>query len=87
MSFDFNNINPMKAQGAYKDGGGMGGGGMYMRQRKKRKDEEKDLFEKSEEEKDPNEIDFIDDDEPIQEKEIPQGTKFNRFVNWFRINN
>ena len=41
MSFDFNsNINPIKAQAAYKDGGGMGGGGMYMRQRKKQKDEE-----------------------------------------------
>lgn len=86
MSFDFNNINPMKAQAAYKDGGGMGGGGMYMRQKRKRKEDEEDLFEKSDE-KDPNEIDFSDADEALKEKEIPQGTKFNRFVNWFRINN
>ena len=47
MSFDFgsNNINQIKAQATYKDGGGLGGGGMYMKQNKKRKDEPEDPFQ------------------------------------------
>ncbi len=88
MSFDFNsNINPInKAQPTYKDGGGLGGGGMYMRQNKKRKDQpDDDLFERNDE-KDPNEIDF-DDEDKIKEEDIPQSTIFNKFVNWFRIGN
>ena len=82
MSFDFGNINPpIKAQAAYKDGGGMGGGGMYFKQGKKRKDEpEEDLFERKET-KEENEIDFKDDIE-----DVPQDNMFNQFVNWFRIN-
>ena len=86
MSFDFgsNNISQFKAQAAYKDGGGMGGGGMYFQQGKKRKDQpEDDLFEFSKE-KDEKEIVF---DSEIEEKDIPQGTLFNKFVNWFRLNN
>lgn len=85
MSFDFNNINSInKAQAAYKDGGGMGGGGMYMRQNKKRKDEpEDDIFERKEE-KDANEIVM---DSELDESEIPKDNLFNKFVNWFRINN
>ena len=85
MSFDFNNINPInKAQATYKDGGGMGGGGMYMRQNKKRKDEpEDDIFERKEE-KDANEIEI---DPELDESEIPKDNLFNKFVNWFRINN
>ena len=80
MSFDFNsNINPIKAQAAYKDGGGMGGGGMYMRQRKKQKDEE-DIFERSDE-KDDNEILF---ETELKEEDIPNEIAFNKFVNWFR---
>ena len=83
MSFDFssNNINQFKAQATYKDGGGLGGGGMYMKQNKKRKDQpEKDLFEQKEE---TNENEFSLDSE-LKEKDIPQDTLFNKFVNWFR---
>ena len=84
MSFDFgaSNINQFKAQAAYKDGGGMGGGGMYFKQNKKRKDQpEEDMFEfKSENE----EGEIIFDNEP-NEKDIPQDTLFNKFVNWFRL--
>ena len=84
MSFDFgaSNINQFKAQAAYKDGGGMGGGGMYFKQGKKRKDQpEEDMFEfKSENE----ESEIIFDNEP-NEKDIPQDTLFNKFVNWFRL--
>ena len=81
MSFDFSsNINPpMKAQAAYKDGGGMGGGGMYFKQGGKRKEQpDEDLFEYKDE-KDPNEIEYS------EEEEIPVDTMFNKFVNWFRI--
>ena len=88
MSFDFNsNINPInKAQPTYKDGGGLGGGGMYMRQGKKRKDQpEDDMFEYTED-KSPNEIEIELEPEPeIKEKDIPENTLFNKFVNWFRI--
>lgn len=83
MSFDFGNVNPqIKAQAAYKDGSGMGGGGMYFKQEKKRKDQpEEDMFEfKGDSEKD----DIIFDNEP-QEKDIPQDTLVNKFVNWFRL--
>ena len=82
MSFGFDNINPqIKAQGAYKDGSGMGGGGMYFKQGKKRKDQpDDDIFQRAEEE-DTNELGFSQDEEP----EIPSETKFNKFVNWFRI--
>lgn len=86
MSFDFgsNNINQFKAQATYKDGGGMGGGGMYMKQNKKRKDEpEDDIFEFS---KDTN-SDEISLESDVKEKDIPQDTLFNKFVNWFRIQN
>lgn len=86
MSFDFgnNSINQFKTQAAYKDGGGMGGGGMYMQQRKKRKDEpEDDIFEFS---NDKNESEIVFDSE-IEEKDIPQDTLFNKFVNWFRLKN
>jgi hypothetical protein len=86
MSFNFgsNNINQFKAQAAYKDGGGMGGGGMYMQQGKKRKEEpDEDMFEFS---KDDKEGDIIFDSD-ISEKDIPQDTLFNKFVNWFRLNN
>lgn len=84
MSFDFSNINPIKAQRTYKDGGGLGGGGMYMRQNKKRKEEaEEDMFERQEE-KDESEISFDCD---IKEENIPDNTLFNKFVNWFRIGN
>ncbi len=90
MSFDFNsNIDPInKAQAAYKDGGGLGGGGMYMKQKKKRKEEpDEDMFERKEEEN-PNEILFDSkEDSKISEKDIPENTLFNRFVNWFRISN
>ena len=85
MSFDFgnNNINQFKAQAAYKDGGGMGGGGMYMKQGKKRQDEpEEDLFEFSKD-KDEKDISF---ETELDEKDIPQATLFNKFVNWFRVN-
>ena len=84
MSFDFgsNNINQFKAQSAYKDGSGMGGGGMYFQQGKKRKDQpDDDLFQMSDE-KDENEISFHSE---LKEKDIPQDTLFNKFVNWFRI--
>ncbi len=83
MSFDFNsNINPIKAQAAYKDGGGLGGGGMYMRQGRKRKDEEEeDMFERREE-KDDSEIEF---DPELKEEDIPRNVLFNKFVNWFRM--
>ena len=84
MSFDFgnNNINQIRAQAAYKDGGGLGGGGMYMRQGKRRKeDEEEDIFEFSE---DKNE-DEITMDSELDEKYIPQDTLVNKFENWFRI--
>jgi len=87
MSFDFgsNNINQFKAQGAYKDGGGMGGGGMYMKQKKKRKEElEEDILVFGGDDKKENEISF---DSDIEEKDIPQDTLFNKFVNWFRLNN
>lgn len=80
MSFDFSNINPLKAQAAYKDGGGMGGGGMYMRQKKKKKEDEDDIFEYSED-KNESEITFSSE---IDEKDIPQDNIFNKFVNWFR---
>ena len=86
MSFDFgsNNISQFKAQAAYKDGGGMGGGGMYMQQRRKRKDQpEEDLFEMSDDKRE-DEIVF---DSDISEKDIPQDTLFNKFVNWFRLKN
>lgn len=89
MSFDFNsNVNPInKAQATYKDGGGLGGGGMYMRQNKKRKDQpEDDMFERKEE-NEPNEILFESEEPEIQEKDIPENTLFNKFVNWFRISN
>ena len=84
MSFDFgnNSINQFKAQAAYKDGGGMGGGGMYMKQGKKRKkEEEEDLFEKS---SDMNENEILFGQE-LNEKDIPQDTLVNKFVNWFRL--
>lgn len=84
MSFDFgnNNINQIRAQAAYKDGGGLGGGGMYMRQGKRRKeDEEEDIFEFSEDKND----DEITMDSELDEKDIPQDTLVNKFVNWFRI--
>ena len=83
MSFNFasNNINQFKAQAACKDGGGMGGGGMYMKQNNKRKDQpEEDLFEFSKDKQD-DEI-FLDSE--IAEKDIPQDTLFNKFVNWFK---
>lgn len=83
MSFDFNsnNINQIKAQGAYKDGSGMGGGGMYMRQGKKRKDQpDEDMFEYKEEENE-SEINFGE----LNDKDIPKDTLVNKFVNWFRI--
>ena len=86
MSFDFgsNNINPMKAQSAYKDGSGMGGGGMYFQQGKKRKDQpDDDLFQISDDSSE-NEITF---DTELKEKDIPQDNLFNKFVNWFRIQN
>ena len=87
MSFDFgsNNIPPLKAQSAYKDGGGMGGGGMYMKQGKNnRKDQpEEDIFE-FKKDKDDSEISF---DSNFDEKDIPQDTFFNKFVNWFRKEN
>ena len=86
MSFNFgsSNINQFKAQAAYKDGGGMGGGGMYMRQNNKRKDQpEEDMFEFSDDKRDD---DFLLDSE-INEKDIPQDTLFNKFVNWFRKEN
>ena len=89
MSFDFNsNVNPInKAQATYKDGGGLGGGGMSMRQNKKRKDQpEDDMFERKEE-NEPNEILFETEEPEIQEKDIPENTLFNKFVNWFRIGN
>ncbi len=87
MSFDFssNNINQFKTQAAYKDGGGLGGGGMYMKQGKKQhKDQpDDDLFEFS---GDNNEHEIVIDSE-IEEKDIPQDTLFNKFVNWFRLKN
>ena len=86
MSFDFgnNNISQFKAQAAYKDGGGMGGGGMYMQQGKKRKEQpDDDIFEFSED-KNENEISLVSD---VSEKDIPQDTLFNKFVNWFRLKN
>lgn len=85
MSFDFGNIKPpIKAQATYKDGGGMGGGGMYFQQKGKRKEQpEDDLFERQEDKKE-NEIDLTSE---IPEEDIPQDSLFNKFVNWFRINN
>ena len=85
MSFDFGNINPqIKAQAAYKDGGGLGGGGMYMKQKKKRKDQpDEDLFERKED--DTNEISVFDPE--IKEEDIPKESIFNDFVNWFRQKN
>ena len=85
MSFDFGNIKPpMKAQAAYKDGGGMGGGGMYFKQKGKRKDQpDDDLFERQDDKKE-NEIEL---DSEIPEEDIPKDSMFNKFVNWFRINN
>jgi len=84
MSFSFgsNNIPPnIKAQAAYKDGSGMGGGGMYFQQGKKRKDEpDEDIFEFKKDEND----DLISEMD-INEKDIPQDTLFNKFVNWFRL--
>lgn len=83
MSFDFgsNNINQIRTQATYKDGGGLGGGGMYMNQGKRKKEEDEDLFEYSEDKND-SEITL---DSEIPEKDIPQDTLFNKFVNWFRI--
>lgn len=84
MSFDFgaNNINQIRAQAAYKDGGGLGGGGMYMKQGKKRKDQPNDdLFEHNEDDISENEITY---EQEVPEKDIPQDTLFNKFVNWFR---
>ena len=84
MSFDFgnNNINQFKAHSAYKDGSGMGGGGMYFQQGRKRKDQpDDDLFEMAD---DSNEHDITYDSE-LKEKDIPQDTLFNKFVNWFRL--
>ena len=86
MSFNFgdSSINQFKAQAAYKDGGGMGGGGMYMKQGKKRKDQpDDDLFEFSGDKNEENELSFGSE---MQEKDIPQDTLFNKFVNWFRAN-
>jgi hypothetical protein len=86
MSFDFgnNNISQFKAQAAYKDGGGMGGGGMYMKQGKKRKDQpDEDLFQLSDDKKE----DEILLDVETDEKDIPKDNLFNKFVNWFRIQN
>lgn len=87
MSFDFssNNINQFKAQAAYKDGGGLGGGGMYMKQGKKQHNDQPDddLFEFN---GDNNENEIVIDSE-IEEKDIPQDTLFNKFVNWFRLKN
>ena len=83
MSFSFgsNNIPQFKAQSAYKDGSGMGGGGMYFQQSKKRKDEpEEDIFEFKKDENS-EEISM----EELDEKDIPQDTLFNKFVNWFRL--
>ena len=84
MSFGFDNINSInKAQAAYKDGGGMGGGGMYMKQGKKRKNEQdEDMFE-YQEQKDDNELCL---ETELNENVISSDTKFNKFVNWFRIN-
>ena len=85
MSFSFgdNNINQFKAQGAYKDGGGMGGGGMYMKQKKKRKEDiDEDILVFSNEEKKENEFSYVAE---IKEEDIPKDTLFNKFVNWFRI--
>lgn len=81
MSFDFGNINPpIKAQAAYKDGGGMGGGGMYFKQGKKRKDQpDDDLFQRAEDNVE-NEINFGSETE-----DIPHDNIVNKFVNWFRI--
>ena len=82
MSFDFgsNSINQFKAGASYKDGSGMGGGGMYFQQGRKRKDEpEEDLFESSSDKRD-DDITFTE----LSEKDIPQDTLFNNFVNWFR---
>lgn len=85
MSFDFSssNINPIKAQATYKDGGGLGGGGMYMKQGKKEKEQEQEeeLFAQS---VDKNEDEFVFESD-VKEKDIPQDTLFNKFVNWFRI--
>lgn len=86
MSFNFgsSDINPIRTQSTYKDGGGLGGGGMYMRQGKRKKeDEEEDMFEYS---SDKNESEISMDSE-LDEKDIPQDTLFNKFVNWFRIKN
>ena len=87
MSFGFgdSNINQFKAQAAYKDGGGMGGGGMYFQQRKKKQEEEDDIFEHSKDESTTG--DEILFDSKIEEKDIPQDTLFNKFVNWFRLKN
>ena len=84
MSFDFSssNINQIKTQATYKDGGGMGGGGMYFQQGKKRKDQpDEDLFQ-FKGENDENEIQL---EKELDEKDIPQDTLFNKFVNWFRL--
>ncbi len=83
MSFEFgnNNINPIRTQSTYKDGGGLGGGGMYMRQGRRKQEEDEDIFEFSE---DKNEDEFSMDSE-LDEKDIPQDTLFNKFVNWFRL--
>ena len=87
MSFDFsssNNFNQLRTHSTYKDGGGLGGGGMYMKQGKKRQDQpDEDMFEYKDESCE-EEIVF---DKEIEEKDIPQDTLFNKFVNWFRIQN
>jgi hypothetical protein len=60
----------------------LGGGGMYMKQGKKRKDQpDDDLFERKEETPSENEITY---EQEMSEKDIPQDTLFNKFVNWFR---
>ena len=88
MSFDFNssnNFNQLRTHSTFKDGGGMGGGGMYMKQGKKRKEEEaeEDMFEYQKD----SSADEIILDKDLDEKDIPQDTLFNKFVNWFRIQN
>ena len=75
----------LRTHSTFKDGGGMGGGGMYMKQGKKRKEEEaeEDMFEYQKD----SSADEIILDKDLDEKDIPQDTLFNKFVNWFRIQN
>ena len=44
------------------------------------------MFERKEE-NEPNEILFESEEPEIKEKDIPENTMFNKFVNWFRIGN